>query len=122
MKDVKVMVPAPVLAEYLVGATATELHEMAVFEMGFQVPPFDAPAAKITAELPRDTDLIKTIKKEQRVGHQCVKTDAMIIAIAISRSADRIVTSDNDFLVLERLAKGKISISRIPEIPANIDE
>ena len=47
------------------------------------MPPFDIPAAKITAGLMRDTDLIKSIKKEEKIQHQCIKTDAMILAIAI---------------------------------------
>src|SRR5271157_5141374 len=71
LKNEKVMIPTPVLAEYLVGATATELHHGEIFEMGFEMPPFDVPAAKITADLMRDTDLIKTIEKEHGVPHQC---------------------------------------------------
>jgi len=122
MKDKKVMIPCPVLAEYLVGATATELHEMAIFELGFEIPPFDIPAARITADLMRDVDLIKTIKKDHAVDHQCIKVDAMIIAIAICRRAEKIITSDKDFHVLEKLAGGKVIVSPIPDIPLNIDD
>ena len=122
LKNERVMIPTPVLAEYLVGATATELHHGEIFEMGFEMPPFDIPAAKITADLIRDTDLIKTIEKEHGVPHQCVKTDAMIVGIAIHRKVERIVTTDNDFRVLERIARGRITVSKMPEIPENIDD
>jgi predicted nucleic acid-binding protein len=122
MKNLQVMVPTPVLAEFLVGATATELHEMSIFEMGFQIPPFDIPAAKITADLMRDAHHVKAIREEYGIGNQCIKTDAMILAIAISRNAQQIITSDNHFKSLEKLSGGKIAVSGIPEIPANVED
>src|ERR1700691_1630264 len=107
-KDKRVMIPAPIIAEYLVGASATELNEGTIFELNFQIPPFDLPAAKIAANLMRDTDLLRTVQTEERVPHQCVKTDIMIIAIAMHRGAEKIVTSDSDFHVIQRLAQQKI--------------
>jgi predicted nucleic acid-binding protein len=122
LKKKNVLVPAIVLSEYLVGANATELHDGTIFEKGFQIAPFDVPAAKIAADLARDIDLIKTISKEHHIDRQCIKSDIMIAAIAIQRDAERIVTSDKYFRVFEKLVSGKIAISKIPEVPENIDD
>jgi predicted nucleic acid-binding protein len=122
LKEYEVIIPAPVLAEYLVGESATDLHEGTIFETGFQIAPFDVPAAMIAAELTRDIDLIKSIKKEEGVSHQCIKTDIMIAAIAIHRKAEKIITSDRGFEVFRKLVAKQIAVGPIPKIPVNIDD
>ena len=122
IKEKKVLLPSIVLSEYLVGANATELHNGTIFEKGFQIAPFDVPAAKIAADLSRDIDMIMTIAKEHNVHRQCIKSDVMIAAIAIHRKAEKIITSDKDFQVFKKIVGDKIAISKIPEIPANIDD
>jgi len=120
MKTIRVMVPTPVLSEYLVGCDATQLHERQIFEMGFELPPFDAPAAEIAANLARDLDLLKATAREFDVGRDCIKTDIMIIAIAVYRKAQKIVTNDRE--IFTRLASGRIPVEELPDIPANIDD
>jgi predicted nucleic acid-binding protein len=122
LKQAKVLVPSIVLSEYLVGANATELHDGTIFEKGFQIAPFDVPAAKIAADLSRDIDLIKTVAREHQVQRQCIKSDIMIAAVAIHRQAEKIITTDSGFRVFERIVADKIAISKIPEIPENFDD
>jgi predicted nucleic acid-binding protein len=122
LKEQTVMIPTPVLAEYLVGESATDRHDGTIFETGFQIAPFDLRAAVIAAELARDIGLIKSIKKEEDVSHQCIKTDIMLAAIAIERKAEKIITTDNGFKIFSKLVGKRITIGRIPEIPLNIDD
>ncbi len=122
LKQKQVLVPTIVLSEYLVGASATELQDGTIFEKNFQIVPFDVPAAMIAADLSRDIDLIKTVAKEHHVDRQCLKSDIMIAATAICRQAEKIITSDRDFRIFERIVAGRIEISAMPEIPANVDE
>lgn len=122
IKNKQVIIPAIVLSEYLVGANATELHDRTIFEKGFQIAPFDVPAAMIAADLARDIDLIKTVAKDHNIDRQCIKSDIMIAAIAIHRQAEKIVTSDKYFAVFKKIVKDKITISKLPDIPENIDD
>jgi predicted nucleic acid-binding protein len=114
MKGIKIIVPAPVLAEYLVGADARERQEGRIFEMGFQTHPFDVPAAVIAAELQRDKYLIDEVREEHGLNRDTIRTDIMIISIAIYRKAQKIITHDH--ALFKTLAQQQIPVGELPDI------
>src|SRR5262249_2902327 len=113
MQAERIMIPTPVLAEYFVGATATERHEMEIMERGFVFPPLDVPSALIAADLMRDIATTEEVKDETGLDIQSIKSDTFIIAIAIQHRATRIITHDSHF---RKLARNRIAISELPDI------
>jgi predicted nucleic acid-binding protein len=108
----QIMIPSPVVSEYLIGASATELHELEVLKRGFQIPSFDLPSAILAAKLQRG-DTIKILQEDFDLDRECIKVDAQIIAIAIINHAVKIITNnDKHFKVL---ARGRIPISGVPD-------
>src|SRR5438105_887840 len=91
----RVMIPAPVLAEYLIGSGSNEArnNERQVIESRFQVPSLNAPSAQLAAEI-QDADNVRRIRQSGAVDRQCLRTDAFIIAVAIIHSAERIISND----------------------------
>jgi predicted nucleic acid-binding protein len=114
----QIMVPTPVLAEYLIGASLTELNEMKILQQGFQIPGLDLPSAALAAELQRG-GVIREVQDEFGLPRECVKTDAMIIAIAIKNQAIKIVTNNERHF--KRLAQNRIPISGVPEVDGQLN-
>lgn len=114
----QIMVPAPVLTEYLVGASDTELHELDVLKQGFQIANLDAASAVLAASLQRG-DLARVIHEDFGVERQCIKIDALIIAIAITNHASRIITHDIEHFKV--LARGRIPVSGVPASESQLD-
>lgn len=110
----QIMVPTPVLAEYLIGASATELNELDILRRGFILPGLDLPAAVKAAELQRG-GMIRNLQDEFELDRACLKTDAEIIAIAIVGGASRIVTNNEKHFKV--LARGQIPVGGVPEMP-----
>src|SRR5947209_20458618 len=48
-----IMVPSPVVAEYFVGATDTQIHEAELLRRGFVIPAFDQTDAILAVKLQR---------------------------------------------------------------------
>ena len=111
---IAIMVPAPVVAEYLVGATETEIQEATLLRRGFEIPAFDLRAAMLAAELQRG-GVVNQIRDETGLSKPAIRIDAFIIAIAIANGAEEIVTHDTKGF--RRLARGKIEIIEVPVIP-----
>jgi predicted nucleic acid-binding protein len=110
-----ILVPAPVVAEYLVGASATEFHEAAILRRGFRIADLDAEAAHLAARLQRGGK-VDFIHKEYRIPKQSIKIDSFIIAISIVQGASKIVT--NDLREFKVLAEGQpIVVDTIPIVP-----
>jgi predicted nucleic acid-binding protein len=107
----QLMISAPVLAEYLVGASATEFHELEILKRGFQTPVLDIASARLAADLQRG-NAVRAIQDDFGLPRQCIKIDALIIAIAITNKASKIITNDPHF---SALARGMIPISSVPE-------
>jgi predicted nucleic acid-binding protein len=108
------MVPAPVLAEYWVGATAQERHEKEIFEIATQIAPFDAPAAILAAEMFRDHNKIDELVNRYSIGFHCIKIDIMIAAIAITNErATRLVTHDRDLYT--DIVQNRIEVVDLPD-------
>jgi predicted nucleic acid-binding protein len=113
--DQRVMIPAPVLAEYLVGSKspAERGAERQVIERRFRVPSLDAPSAQLAAEL-QDADNIRIILAGNKdLDRYRLRIDALIVAIAIIHGAERIISNDPH---LKTLAGGKIEVTPVPEI------
>jgi predicted nucleic acid-binding protein len=110
----QIIIPAPVLSEYLIGASDTEVHELEVLKRGFQIASLDVASAQLAAQLQRG-DKIRAIQEEFGLERQCIKADALIIAIAIVSRASRIITHNERHF--KTLAGNRIIISGVPETP-----
>lgn len=109
-----IMVPTPVVAEYLIPFNPQEQQEQVrVFERGFFIPSFDLPAALVAAELEHDSGLIKAIRRGSDVDRNRLRVDAQILAIAIVNMAEKVITADPH---LKSLAQDKIAVTEVPDI------
>ena len=97
--QVKILIPAPALSEFLcvAGRSGTELIERLSASSRFKVEPFDTPAA-IEAAQAISAALAKGDKRGGRVAAtwQKVKFDRQIVAIAKTRGATQIYSDDDD--------------------------
>ncbi|RIK72992.1 MAG: hypothetical protein DCC68_25625 [Planctomycetota bacterium] len=116
----RIIVPAQALAEYLVGFDDESLQEsLRLISEGFIIAPLDAKAAAIAGELQRDWDELKGIIsdfKEYGATKQTVKADINVIASSIASEATTLYTDEAE--KFRRIAKGRILIKRLPELPA----
>jgi predicted nucleic acid-binding protein len=90
-----ILIPTPVLAEYLVKA-GPEKHEMLdkfTNSRNFETGPFDIKAAVEIAELLGDPDLFKK-NLDDKITKAKIKFDRQIVAIAKTRGASPIYTDD----------------------------
>ena len=90
-----ILIPTPVLAEYLVGAgpNKSEYIERFFNSRNFELKPFDIKAAIELSEL-SDPDLQSGRKLDDKTTWAKVKFDRQIVAIAKANGADRIYTDD----------------------------
>lgn len=110
------MIPTPVLAEYLTAFPPDEHDTLrSIFEENFYLPPLDVAAAQVAARLLYDTDRMREIRREHGVDRQSLRTDAMIVAIAIVQKAERIVSHDARHY--RKLASGEVLVTELPDIP-----
>ncbi len=106
-----IMVPVPVVSEYLVGATETQWREAELLRRGYEIPVLDLPSAMLAAQLQRG-GLVDAIHDEFGTSKQSIRIDAFIIAIAIRNGASRIVTANvREFTTL---ARGQILVGEVP--------
>lgn len=107
----RVLIPAPVLAEYLVGFSDADMQGQAVaVGKRFFVAPFDVRAALVAAELGRDA-LSRVRQAGHNVSKQQVKVDVQVVAIAIVHGCTEIVSHDPH---LGTIANGKIVVRSVP--------
>ncbi len=114
----RIMVPAPVIHEFLTGIIPSEIQQfLSVLSQHqlFYVPSFDFPSAVKAADLDRDRNEMKDICSSFGLKRQEIKIDTQIIAIAIMHGEDEIITDNVDHF--ERIAKDRIKISQLPDIP-----
>lgn len=118
-KDI-LMVPTPVLAEYLQGfpepqARAAQLEALQAYCF---IPSFDVPSAYLAAELSQNPE-VQELARE--VDRQALKTDIQIVATALTHQAELIVTGNvKEF---QKISRGKIPIWEVPvvEVQAELD-
>ena len=88
-KKEKIMIPAPVLSEFLVGSGTPKNRKAelaAATGKHFRIYPLDTPAAEKAAEI-QEMDLVRSLVKDG-ADRDKIKVDAMIVAIAIVRKAE----------------------------------
>jgi predicted nucleic acid-binding protein len=114
-----ILVPSVVLAEFLAGVPEERSAAvLAVMEKRFKIAPFDTPAAVIAARIWRkvkseNASLLDDLRQDG-VSRIKIKADIQIIATAVARKADRIISHDAG---LQKLAEGWIEAVPIPDIP-----
>ena len=111
----QIMIPAPVLFEYLLGfdSSKQKQRQREIIEKHFFVPSLDVPSAALAAELLGNTENLKTLKKDHERRREQVKVDAQIVAIAITHGAAEIISHDPAF---SKIAGGKILVKEIPVV------
>jgi predicted nucleic acid-binding protein len=110
----RVMVPAPVAGEYLIGFNGQDrAAQQSLIQRLFYVPAFDMPAAVMQAEIESDKKLLLEMKKEFNLDRQQLRTDAQILAVAIVNKADKIISHDPH---MSKLAGTRIKVEQMPEI------
>lgn len=118
-KKKKIMIPVPVLTEYLMHFKVTEQEKQReIIQKNFIVPAFDVRAGILAAELLGNTELFKRIIASGEVDKIKHRTDAQIIATAIVNQAEKIISHDLDFA---KLAQGRISVEEVPNIQTQMD-
>jgi predicted nucleic acid-binding protein len=110
----RIMIPSPVLAEYLLGFEPDEQDRQSqILEQSFFIPALDIPAARLAARLQSQTELLKSIRKDHSIDRQSLRVDAMIIAIAVVNKAERIITGDPH---MGKLTRGMMEVVEVPDI------
>ena len=100
--DARILIPAPVLAEFLTFAGPDYL---AIIDQSahFEVAPFDQRAAVEAATVQKKANLSARGKKSGLTGKwQTIKVDRQIVAIAKVRNVERIYTTDGDVAELAK--------------------
>jgi hypothetical protein len=87
-----IMVPSPVISEYLVGATDTQFKEAKILRRGFLIADLDSMAATLAAQLQRG-GIVEAIHDEFGTPKKSIRIDAFIIAIACVQGASKIITN-----------------------------
>lgn len=111
-----VIIPSVVVAEFLM-RIPTQLHATVtnLFNKSFTVAPFDTAAATNFARIwqtQKDKNLIEELILSGKTKQE-LKIDSMIVAIAVSRGAELIISHDEG---LKRFADGFIPVHDIPFI------
>jgi len=114
-QDIICAVPSVVVAELLMRIPG-EMHALVcnLLEKGFEVPPFDLPAARKFAEIWRskqEAGELERLLSDPTASRETLKVDCMIVAIASSQGMDHIYSHDEK---LRRFADGYIPCSEIP--------
>ena len=116
---VKLVLPTPALAEYLIGIPSED-HERTrlVLERNFLMAPLSAKAAQVAAQLLQAVDTRK-MRAQHPVDRQSLRVDALIIGIAIDLQtsdgkAAKVVTYDLKHF--RQLARGEIEVTDVPEV------
>lgn len=109
-----VIIPSPVVAEYLQGFDATgRTKQIAGLQKLFFIPSFDLASAALTAELIENADVDK-LRKNSEESRSALKVDVQIAAIAIIHGATQIVTHNiKDF---KTVVSGRIQVIEVPNI------
>lgn len=112
-----VLIPSVVIAEFLM-PVPSEFHAMVInlFNKNFIIAPFDALAASkfsLIWNAYKPPDEAKELIDNQATRAE-LKADSMIVATAIARKADYIVSHDT---WLKTIAKNFIEVKEIPFIP-----
>lgn len=112
-----IIVPSPVLAEFLMQIPPQD-HEKVVrnIKSNFIVPSFDTAATSVFAQIWQKNK--NNGLPSENGGRERVKTDSMIIAIAVVNKARILYSEDAG---LQKAAKGFIETRGIPIVPRQME-
>jgi len=117
-QKIRIMLPAPVVGEYLLGFGEGEQEkQIQVIRHVFRVAAFDMAAAVVAAELEGNRRVLKAIR-ETGIDRDRLRVDAQVVAIGIVARAKKIVTNDGH---LRDLAQGRIEIIEVPSVHTQMD-
>jgi len=109
----QVMIPAPVVGEYLVHFNGDDLAKQKdLIQRNFFVPSLDIHAAAMQAEIEGDRNILKRIQADHGLGRQELRVDSQIIAVALVNRAEKIISHDPH---MRELAKDRIKVEEIPD-------
>lgn len=112
----RVMIPAVVAGEFLVGTGAENIqtvHE--VLSKSFMIVPYDLAAAACAAKIRRSLKL-DDLKAEFLDLRRCeITIDCQILATAITRNASVLYTHDKKLIGMAKMAKVGIEVCNIPD-------
>lgn len=114
----RIAVPAPVLFEFLAGIPQPSGRQSVAqfIQASFVVPPFDARAAALAAELQADRERFLAAKTAAG-GKQPAKFDAAVVGSAVAFGAEVLLTNDPH---LVQLAAGQpIRVVVVSDLPAS---
>lgn len=114
---IRVLVPSPVLHEFLCGYDAPAQNAMRnIVEQDFLVVPFDTPAAICATQIWKDnknSGRIEQAKQSTRdLTRPRIRIDHQIAGIALARKVDALYTED---VPLYNFAAGHLTVSKMPE-------
>lgn len=116
---IPVVIPAQVLAEFLVLGTQEERDDaLRKLDNNFVIAPLDFLAATIASELAANKKLLHDAKAEFGLTREIVKADIKVIAISMASGATRLITGNTK--EMKSLAQGKIIVDDIEEFVAKI--
>lgn len=112
----KIIVPAPVLGEFLMRIPADEHPRITRdIQSKFMVLPYDAAAASLFAQIWQKNK--NNGLPAENNGREKMKTDSLIVAIAVANKASILYSEDPG---IKKFAKGFIEIRDIPIIPRQL--
>jgi predicted nucleic acid-binding protein len=118
-KHERIMVPAPVVGEYLIGFNDKDRHaQQELLQRLFFVPALDMHAATVQAEIEGNQELLKELRDRFRLGRQEIRVDAQILAVAIVNNADRVISYDPHMPIL---AQGRVAVQELPDVHEQMD-
>ena len=111
----KVMIPAVVASEFLVGTRAEDMQNVyETLNKNFMIAPFDLAAADCAAKIRRSLKL-DALKEEFIDLKRCeITPDCQILATAITRNASVLYTHDDKLIGMAKMAKVEIEVCNIP--------
>ena len=113
-KKARILIPAPVLTEFLVGLPPAIRNPRILTDL-FAVASYDAHCAHIAADLQANLDLMKRIRQTSQIPRQCLKVDTMIVATAIAYKSTSIYT--HNMKHFHDIAQGRIIVQDIETMP-----
>lgn len=120
--NVKVIVPAVVLSEFLMPIPAEKVvHYVDIISRNLMIIPYDAVASIKFAEIWQSKTKQEVIEKirEEGFGKNYLKIDCMIVATAVVRKATCIYSHDDG---LKKFAEGYIEVREVPDLPSEVSD
>lgn len=116
----QVVLPAPAVAEYLVGIPELQRRgQLELLEKRFIVLAFDVATSLFAANLLSRHGELKQIQTECGIPRQLIRVDAMIVAIAARYQVEALISHDKGLRKLASMAN--VNAIEIPDIPPEPD-